>query len=386
MHLLRLILATLVAVALAPSAAQAAPPWSDPANLGQGANPVVLGDIVAFNGPGSIPGAPLLRSVNGAPATVWDSGRGAFDTQFGAFGSAKLYIGPKGRRVEIARGSGAGWKFSFAGPRTGGARVAAAPGAAAFSTFEAGDVGRVYLVRGTHATQRLSDRGHIRAVAVATNARGDVLVAWDLRGTVEARLWHAGRLGSVRKLGTVTAAMHISAALSAGGRPLVAWVDQRVNEGASGMHARIQESVGFGRAKTLEVFPDFTIPSGEGVEAAYVGHRGLVAWSGRHAVRAAFVGGTPQDVAPVGPDTGYAALGLTDLAVSPAGALIAIGAPIDATHNQVLASLLGANGFGPASAVSAPGEFLGRATAGFDGQWVVAWSGGGTVSRATASP
>ena len=34
-------------------------------------------------------------------------------------------------------------------------------------------------MRTGHRTQKLSARGHIRSVAVATNARGDVLAAWD---------------------------------------------------------------------------------------------------------------------------------------------------------------------------------------------------------------
>src|SRR5262249_54099844 len=161
------------------------------------------------SGAGSQPGAPLLRSVGGAPATTWDSGTGAFDSTFGAFaggGTTFNYVGTKGRRVEIARNSGSGWTFVLRGPATGGARVAAAPGAAVFSTFGRGSIGRVYLVRGTGAAQRLSDRGHIRSVAVATNAKGDVLVAWDLRGTIQARLVRNGKPGPAHDLGKVKAA------------------------------------------------------------------------------------------------------------------------------------------------------------------------------------
>src|SRR4051794_12010939 len=100
----RVVVATAVVAALIPSAADAAAPWSDPTALGQGAAPVVLGTTIAFSGPGSQPGAPLLRSANGAPATTWDDGQGAFDSTFGAFagsGNTLTYVGPKGKRVEI---------------------------------------------------------------------------------------------------------------------------------------------------------------------------------------------------------------------------------------------------------------------------------------------
>src|SRR5262249_33078819 len=87
--------------------------WTPATDLGPGNPPVVTAHRVVFSGP--------------------------YDTLFGAFASDGLYIGTKGHRVQVAGRS--------VGPRTGGARVAAAPGAAVFSTFEKGDVGNVYLWR-----------------------------------------------------------------------------------------------------------------------------------------------------------------------------------------------------------------------------------------------
>ena len=365
-----LVIAVLTAL-MTPAAAQA---WTPPTNLGKGAAPVVLSTVVAFNGPGSIPGAPLMRSVYGGAPTVWDDGHGAFDSTFGAFGSNRLYIGTKGRRVEVARRHGENWTFSLVGPRTGGARVAAADGAVAFSTFERGDVGRVYYVRGAGKTHRLSARGHIRSVAIATDPAGDTLVAWDLKGEIQAVLVRAGKAGPVKTLGKVTAAMDLSAAVKDARHALVAWVDQ-------GTTARVQESVDFGKPQTLETFPDATHPSGEGVATAYTrSGTPILAWSGRNAVRAK-VGEALQDVAPIGPSENYLAYGLGDLAVSGDQALISMGAET----GQVYAAVLQGNGFGSAEPVGAPaGTLYGRTSAGFDaGVPTVAWSAGGSVFTST---
>src|SRR4051794_9454192 len=160
-------LASAALVLALPGSALAAAPWSDPVTVGTGGTPAVIGDTVAFNAPGSFPGVALMRSVNGAPATTWNTSGADFDAQFGAF-AGDLYVGSNGsRHVIVGQQKGSGWKVAAHGPRTGGARVAAAPGAAAFATFEGGG-GHVYLVREGHATQRLSAKGSIRSVAVAT--------------------------------------------------------------------------------------------------------------------------------------------------------------------------------------------------------------------------
>ncbi len=142
-----------------------------------------------------------------------------------------------------------------------------------------------------------------------------------------------------------------------------------------------------GKAKTLDTFPDTTVPSGAGVLTAYTSTgRAIVAWSGRQAVRATVNGGAPVDIAPSNSSTPYLALGLGSLAVSGDGrALISLAAPTDANgHGQVYAAQFDGNAFAPAVAVGAPGLLYGRSSAGFDGTTpVVAWSADGNVMRAT---
>jgi hypothetical protein len=417
MSLPRLLIATVAAALALPTAAQAAPPWSDPVTVpgsqGQAGAPVVLGDAIAFNGAGSFPGAPLLRAPldGSAPAERWP-GATNFYSEFGAFGVGDqlIYAGSNGhRRVNVALASGvdAPWRVSLRGPKTGGARSAAAPGAAVFSTFGRGDMGYVYLVRQTGEdelgpTLRLSKRGHIRSVAVASNKAGDVLVAWDRSGTIESRMWsgRSDRLTRVKELGETEAAMHLTVALNLDRRAIVAWVDQRVSEGDTGMNARVMATArGTNRgfllpARPLEVFPDPIIPGGRVIEAAYMSTgRGIIAWSGRSAVRAAFVDSrlvrAPQDLAPIAPDETRSDLGFGDLAVSErAGAVITMVAPADATgNNQVLAAPVapGAASFGPAEAVSAPGAYLHWPSAAFEGDRVwLAWQvppAGGAPNR-----
>jgi hypothetical protein len=401
---LRTVLAGVVLAGVLASPAQAAAPWSDQAAISgsTGGTPQVLDGVIAFNGSGSFPGVPLLRSVIGPSgpqaATRWDNNGIDFDSQFGAFavGDEILYAGSNGHRrvqIAVAKSPASHWRGFLRGPKTGGARTAAAPGAAVFSTFEAGSVGRVYLVRESDGevgpSIRLSDRGHIRAVAVATNARGDVRVAWDLRGVIQTRLWSAKRkkLGAVQNLGEVSAASSLSVALGNDGRSIVAWVDQQVNEGSTGIHARFVAMArtatrGF-TPKILDTYPDLNVVSGRGIEAAYLTDgRGVIAWSGHDAVRAAFVNGrsvgAAQDLAPVTPTDGNLQLSFGDLAVGPGGdAVVTLNTPIDDLHAQVLAVPLagGATAFGPVEQVSPVGGFLGRSSARFiDGRVWVAWA------------
>jgi hypothetical protein len=232
-----------------------------------------------------------------------------------------------------------------------------------FSTFESGETGAVYLVRHGDElgrTQRVSSRGEIHSVAVATNESGDVLVAWDRDGRIESRWWLARsrHLTPVQTLGATEAAMHLAVALGADRRAVVAWVDQRVGEDGSGMNARVMATAHFGRrgfllpAKPLEVLPDPIVPGGRVIEAAYTSTgRGIVAWSGRRAVRAVLVDGrvvrAPQDLAPIAPEATRADLGFGDLAVSEDGA----AAVAMVGGDRILASSLTDGAFGPAEVV-----------------------------------
>ena len=317
--------------------------------------------------------------------------------------------------VAIAPGPGSEWRVQKRGPSTGGARVATAAApkhtVAAFSTFGAGDIGSVYVVRQSGvnapgATERISGRGHIRSVAVAVNGSGDVLAAWDRSGTVESRMYsgRSHRWAPVKTLGKVTAALHMSVAIGADRRAIVAWVDQPVNEGGTNKAATFSVTArsatrGFLAAKQVDVYPDLTIVGGTAVRAAYTSDgRGIVAWTGRSGVRAVLVNGrsigAPQDLGPAGADESQDARGLYDLAVSPNGqAVVTMVAGLDGTNNQVLAAPLaaGSTAFGPAETVSPAQPFLQQPSVAFDpktGQAVVAWQvppDGGAPNRVEVS-
>jgi hypothetical protein len=226
------------------------------------------------------------------------------------------------------------------------------------------------------------------------NASGDVLTAWDAHGEIQARLWYGSskRFGPIQNLAKVTGALHIAVALGNDRRATVAWVDQLVSEGNTGQQATVwatsrSASRGFLLPpKQLEAFPDTAIPGGSVIKAAYTSDgRGIVAWSGRNAVRAAFVNGrsigAPQDLAPIpsSPDD-LANIGLENLVVGANGtAAVTMVAAVDAQNdNQVLATPLagGAAAFGPAEVVSGVGLGLADPSAAFDpvtNQLVVAW-------------
>jgi hypothetical protein len=413
---------------LIPSAAHAAAPWSDPVavpgSVGTGGGParVLLtrtrGGAVAFNAPGSFPGVALERSVLGAgfapePLSQWP-GATDFDSGFGSFAAADriIYAGSNGHgrvRLAVAPGPASAWREELRGPRTGGARVATAAAAhggaaAVFSTFGAGSIGSVYLVRQTGTqplgpTQMLSGRGHIRAVGVAVNASGDALAAWDRNGTIEARFWIARskRLTAVQKLGTTGAASHIAVALGTGRRAIVAWDDQRVSEGGAAkgkvMATARSASRGFLPAKQLDAFGVNQIAGGIGIRAAYTGDgRGLIAFSGNAAVRAARVDGraigTPQDLAPVAAGTGQ--FGLSEIATSPTSdrAVVTWLAPVG-EREQVQAAVWPAGGhaFGPVEYVSGTVRFVTQPSVAFDSATdaiAIAWSAPATSAGAPA--
>jgi hypothetical protein len=350
MNLPKLALATAVAALALPGAAQAAPPWSAPVLVSgeaTSAPQVFVADrrgTVAFNGPGASSARPLLRGpLNGsAPAYPWLRGKG-LDTTFGALagGDRVLYVGSDGnQRVLVGHAAGPGhlWHRELRGPKTGGARAAAAPGAAVFGTF---DPGSVYLVRQTGKrlgpTQGLSDRGSIRSVAVASNAGGDILAVWDRAGTIEARYWYAGsqRLSPVKELGETDAALKLSVALGDDRRAVVGWIDQRVGEGGaakgSAWATARTATQGFAAPTQLDTYGVDQIAGGVGVATGFAGERGIVAFSGSTAIKASLVDdrsiGAPQAIAPVAPDPSFADIGLGDLATSGGGkAVVAVAA------------------------------------------------------------
>jgi hypothetical protein len=113
--------------------------------------------------------------------------------------------------------------------------------------------------RGTHRVARLvirrsgrffpprtvSTRGGVNSVAVAIGSRGDLVVAWERQGRIEARIRRPGhRLGRVifvgrgAKLGT-----RLRAAVTPGGRVWLVWSSQALSEGGDNGPFSIQAAV-----------------------------------------------------------------------------------------------------------------------------------------------
>jgi hypothetical protein len=420
---LTLLLAALAALLLLPAAAPAAPPWSAPTTVAEGS-------------PFSSSSPAVLYRPAGAGSVLWRASSGLFAAPLGAGGQPL-----EGRRVG-AGGNGvafpafaAGRRFVIArvrypsdGPPVLAAGAADAPGerfafqrlyvlrgygvllaavadadragAVAFGTRPGSAVrrGRVFLAvrAGTSKRYRapvaVSPRGAVHAVAVAANARGDVLAAWERSRRVEGRLRYAsGRLGPVLRLGRVRSrARRIDVALADDRRAVVAWLDQTMMEGEATSRARIQAAVRgprspFGPAKLLEEFPDREIAGGTGVEAAIAGNWGMVAWTGRRAVRASIAtGGTfdaPQDLGPLPDDAYDLGGGLFGLDATPAGKALAVwvdpaAAPSSATVRAATLSGTAGPAFGPAETVSAPGAAMAMPAGALhplDSTAVVAW-------------
>jgi len=410
---MRLLIAFALLLA-APAAAAAAPPWSAPSTVAEG-------DVFARG---------VLYSRGSGGAVFWQRGQGV--TSEGS-SVAELLAAPLGgdgrpaasRRVSTLDGAlAAGRRFTFAGfrgvagrtvllagsaarpggslaPRrvgraaSGNPTPVAAGGAVAYVVRPAGRRQRAYVAlsrlagRRFRGARRISPRGRIGALALASDARGDALATWHRDGRVEARIVTArGVRSPVRPVGRAGVAQHLDAALAGDGTAVVGWVDQYVSEGEGLSAATIRAAVRrpgrrFARARRLEVYPDREIAGGTGVRVAIAAGRPLVAWTGRHAIRAAFADGTrfgaAQDLAPLGDRTYDRAGGLADLATGPGGTALAVWlAPQDSSGLQLTAAALkaGAPAFGPAEAVAPSAALVRSASAAFDpasGGPAVAW-------------
>jgi hypothetical protein len=208
--------------------------------------------------------------------------------------------------------------------------------------------------------------GRIRSVAVAVGARGDVLVAWDARGTIRAR-YRAPTSTGFQPIETIasdpTYFARIKAAIADGGRCYLAWSARFLSEGGSTGPVFNEVAVRpsghrFRAAQRLE--RDDASHNQGPIAIATQGRDATVAWTGfdgaNARVRAASTDpaarfGAPQDVSPAGRDgvvSDLAAAGGTRLVVWDNGGFDA---------NQVFAALAppGAR-FGAAEAVSADQE------------------------------
>ena len=209
--------------------------------------------------------------------------------------------------------------------------------------------------------------GRIRSVAVAVGPRGDVLVAWDDRGTIRARYKSASSSG-FQPIETIasdpTFFAQIHAAVTDGGRCYLAWSAKFLSEGGSQGPVFDEVAVRpaghrFRAAQRLE--RDGESFAQRPVALALTGARdATVAWTGfdgaNARVRVASTDpsgrfGVPQDVSPAGRDgvvSDLGAAGGTRLVVWDNGSFDA---------NQVFAAVAPAGAaFGAAEAVSAAQE------------------------------
>jgi hypothetical protein len=160
--------------------------------------------------------------------------------------------------------------------------------------------------------------GRIRSVAVAVGPRGDVLVAWDARGTIQAR-YRSPNASGFQPIETIasdpTFFARIEAAVSEGGRCYLAWSAKFLSEGGSRGPVFDEVAVRpvghrFRAAQRLE--RDAESFAQRPVALALTGTRDAsIAWTGfdgaNARVRVAATDpsarfGAPQDVSPAGRD------------------------------------------------------------------------------------
>jgi hypothetical protein len=214
--------------------------------------------------------------------------------------------------------------------------------------------------------------GRIRSVAVAVGAPGKVLVAWDARGTIRARLaqslnGHFGTTETIRGDDTFFAQIH--AAVGGSGRAYLAWSAKFLSEGGSQgpvfYEVAVRPSGKTFRPATLLEQQPATRPQGP-IGITLNGRDATVAWSGfdgtNARVRVSSTDasahfGAAQDVSPAGTDAV-----LSDLKTAASHRVVAWdNGGFEA--NQVFAALANPTPppslFGPAEAVSPAQEARG---------------------------
>jgi hypothetical protein len=390
-----ILLAALTALAAAPVAARAAPPWSPPQSLGAPhlfVDPVEVtasgdGTLLAWwrwqdgTGNGARTG---WSAASRAPGAVsFGPERAAPDDLFGVVGYARTrtvagvlrLLSPARETFRLAvrfgRASGSFGRARTIATAAGlrGPRLAAnADGVAALAWFA--DRGtfndRVYVSLrrpgGSFGSPIRIAEGRIRSVAVAVGSRGDVLVAWDERGTIRARYRRSPQARfaaaeTIRSEDTYFAA--IEAAVAESGRCYLAWSAQLLREGGGPGPVYYQVAVrpSGGRFRTAQLLerqgPDRTQAP---IALATEGRSALVAWTGfdganaRARSAATDAGGrfgAPQDLSPPGTDASP-----TDVAAG-GGSRVVIWDDGSFDANQVFAAFAppGA-GFGAPEAVS----------------------------------
>ncbi|MFA9270753.1 MAG: hypothetical protein ACEQSX_08340, partial [Baekduiaceae bacterium] len=318
----RMVVAALVAVTTMAATAHAAPPWSDPQPVAGGylaqwapvANSVALqeaGGQLGFTA-GGVGFAVLGRSAGGLGYTRFSGARNAFGTVTSSsfrnvtpggmalFGrSGVILAGPatapsdprarlSGAPLDVAvtrgnvtgdfstrqvLGKGAGFSpavVTAVAANQGGDAAVAVSVPVVGRTRVVGFRSRLFVRRRTGGLfVKVMDFGR-RTVgsspaALALNGAGDVLLAWDDRESVRARMISSrGTIGKEQRLGTGGSAflgstnIRITAAIDSTRRMLVGWTAQRVGEGfragGPGIVAMASAAPGkpFGGQQTLE--------------------------------------------------------------------------------------------------------------------------------------
>jgi hypothetical protein len=248
---------------------------------------------------------------------------------------------------------------------------------------------RVYVAlrragHGFGAPRRLAT-GRIRSVAAAVGPSGDVLVAWDARGTLRTRFRPRTRAGfraaeTIRSRDAFFADLH--PVVTAGGRAVLAWSAQFASEGGDRgpvfFQAAVRPAGGtrFRRAELLETMPATTEAGlGRPLDAvADSAGRVAIAWSGGGAApgerRVRVAHDRPDGT--IGPAQDVSAPGavaiLSDLAAGPGGRLVTVwDGGVEDEASVVRAALAEGAGapFGPPEDVSPAGQSARFARAAF---------------------
>ena len=336
---MRRALLALAVVLVLPASTEAAPPWSAPRDV---SGPHTFADGLWAGG--GLIGWRSEDGEAGAPA-----GRIGDPVFFGDGGGAVAIMRPVGSsrdprsRLRVAFRSGG--RFGAAQqvvrhPRIAPPALAAnSRGDLALAWFEArgGTHDRVYVAlrrrgRGFGKPIRLAT-GRVRSVSAAIGSRGDVLVAWDARGTIRARFRRHGHgFGRAEALRSDPAfSARLRTAVTASGRAFVAWTAQFLSEGGErgpGFYEVAVRPTAAGRfapARRLErVASDRNVG---GLDLALSGRgNALVAWASDR-VRAVETGahgrfGAATDLSAPGValDDDLTPPGAVDVAATPAGA------------------------------------------------------------------
>jgi hypothetical protein len=322
------VLAVAAAAALAaPGAASAAAPWSAPATI-PGAAPapaplIVTGDGRALTFPAvdrtpAAPAGAVTEIVSLNPATGAASGapRGLSIASVLAEAYSRDHYVIAGSTLD-GRGTISDASHVQVGFGTGGGDVgplkgiAGSTGEHAFA-LDANNDGVVAIVVGNTKERRLlirrpNGRGFVQAfgttvgsqgrgATVAVGAKGDVLMIWENAHHIFARhVGPSGGVGAVHHIGDGVQA-HLQAAVESGGRLMVAWVSQRVNEGeaatpATLLFATAAPGKAFNKARQLESVG--VNGTGRSVSDPAVrlvtGGASLLAWTGFDAASSHFV-------------------------------------------------------------------------------------------------